>query len=249
VGLATIVVVADDRPVEVERALAALREHAPDGTQLVVVGNAPTPGQAAALEELEAVDPGSPGIGTEVVWTSERLGHAAALNAGIRRAEAPVVVVLDPAVVVPTGDVVTPLAEALAVASVAVVGLWGLAFDDVAEDFRRLVERAGDVVAIDGALLAFRRADYAARGPLDEAFREPAWLDVWWNLVLREAAGAGEHHRRAVALEAVPARRTGERPAGDARLAKRNYYRFLERFRGRESEFQAHPPDVAGEAT
>ena len=244
VGRATVVVVADDRPHDVERALAALRQHAPDGTQLVVVGNAPAPAQAAALEELEAVDPGSPGIGTEIVWTSERLGQAAALNAGIRRAEAPVVVILDPAQVLPSGDVVTPLADAIADPTIAVAGRWGLAFGDDSPDFRWLIPHVGDVVAIDGALLAFRRADYAARGPLDESFGDPAWLDLWWSLVLREPAGAGEHQLRALALDVVPAERTGEARDGDSRLAKRNYYRLLDRFRGRESEFEARAADA-----
>ena len=245
IGLATVVMVADHRPLEVERALAALREHGPDGTQLVVVANAPGPAQAAALEELEALDPGSPGIRTEIVRTSERFGVAAALNAGIRRAEGPVVIVVDPTVAVPAGDVVTPLVDALADQTIAVVGRWGLAFEDADPDFRRLVARPGEVVAVDGALLAFRRSDYAERGPLDEALRDAAWIDVWWSLVLRDAGGAREH-RRAMALGALPADRVREGHEGDPRLARRNYYRLLDRFRGREAEFATHSGGAEG---
>lgn len=237
VGTATVVVVATDRPEDLERTLSALREHAPDATQLVVVANAPSPDQAVALEALEAVDPGAPGIGTEVVWTSERLGQAAALNTGIRRAEGPVVVLLDETAE-PTGDVITPIAEALAEETVAVTGPWGVqAEDPTSGNLRHLRPAAGEVDAIDGACLAFRRADFAKRGPLDEQFRVDAWLDVWWSLILREAHDATPR-RRALALAGLPVVRRPFRADTDtaeaARLAKRNYYRLLNRFRGRE---------------
>ena len=242
VGLATVVLVARDEPLDVERALAGIREHGPDGIQIVVVGNAPSPAQIAALEELEAVDPGSPGIATEVLWTSERLGYAAALNAGIRRAEAPVVIAVEPAIAILKGDVVARLTEALADPAVVIAGPWGLGFADPGSpDFRRLVQAGGDVVALDGALHAFRRSDFVARGPLDEGYRDRAWLDVWWSLVLREHEGGAERPRGALAIEELPVER-GREPEGDARLAKRNYYRFLERFRGREREFAPFSP-------
>jgi glycosyl transferase family 2 len=235
VGLATVVIVATDRPAEVERALSALREHAPDGTQLVVVGDGPSAEQEAALEALGAADPGAPGIGTEVVWTSERLGHAAALNAGIRRSAASVIVLLDPSAEA-TGDLVQPFVDALVDDTVAVTGPWGLASRDVAAGLRDLEPASGDVDVIDGACLAFRRDDYAERGPLDEYFRDPAWLDAWWSLVLREPRGT-QPARRAVALPELPVVR--HRAAGDpdapaaTRLAKRNFYRLLERHRAR----------------
>jgi glycosyl transferase family 2 len=237
VGTATVVLVATDRAEDVDRVLAAVREHAPDGTQLVVVANAPSTEQAVALEALQAVDPGGPGIGTEVVWTSERLGHAAALNAGIRRAEAPLVVLLDETAL-PTGDLITPLAELLADETVAVAGPWGVqAMDPGSGNLRRLQPAAGEVDAIDGACLAFRRSDYTERGPLDEQFRASAWLDVWWSLVLRESTEPTPP-RRAVALPGLPVARDPGRSLPEthetARQAKRNYYRVVERFRGSE---------------
>jgi hypothetical protein len=235
VGIATVVLVATDRPEEIERALVALGEHAPDGTQVVIVANAPSTVQAVALEALDAVDPGAPGIGTELVWTSEELGRAAALNAGIRRAAAPVVVLLDESAE-PNGDFLAPLAHALADETVAVTGPWGVQADDPESgNLRRLQPAAGEVDAIDGACLAFRRSDYVERGPLDEQFRTGAWLNVWWSLVLRDSAGPTPA-RRAVALAHLPIARRPGAPRPDtpetARQSKRNYYRVLERFRG-----------------
>ena len=234
VGVASVVLVATDWPADLERALSGLREHAPDGLQVVVVANAPSDEQAAILDRLEATDPGSPGIATEVIWTSERLGHAAALNAGVRRAAAPVVVILDSSVE-PVGDVVSPLVRALDNSDVAVAGPWGM----VSNDLRHFDEAApGDVDAIAGYFMAFRRADYGERGPLDEAFRFYRNLDIWWSLVLRDA-GEGGSPRRALAVADVPVRRHDHReylglpPEERERLSKRNFYRLLDRFRDR----------------
>jgi hypothetical protein len=77
---------------------------------------------------------------------------------GLRRATGPVVVLMDTSVE-PTGDVITPLAQALDDASVAVAGGWGIRSADL-----RTFDDAppGDVDAIEGYLLAFRREDAAA---------------------------------------------------------------------------------------
>jgi len=198
------------------------------------VANDPSPEQAAALEAIDAVDAGGPGVATELVWTSSRLGHAAALNAGIRRASAAVVVLIDTSVE-PAGDALTPLVAALDEASVAVAGGWGI----VSDDLRRFREAPpGDVDAIEGYWLAFRRADYAERGPLDEAFRFYRNLDIWWSLVLRDGGDDGPNGR-AVALEGLPLLRHEHRgyaalpDAERDRLSKRNFYRIIDRFGSR----------------
>lgn len=234
VGTATVVMVATDWPADLARALGGLASQAPDGTHVVVAADDPSDEQAAALESLDAADPGAPGVQTEVVWTSARLGYAAALNAAIRRARADVVVVLDPSVE-PTGDIVSPLVDALGDASVAVVGPFGI----VSRDLRTFEEApAGEVDAIEGYCLAFRRADYRDRGPLDEHFRFYRNLDIWWSLVLRDGGEAGPH-RRAVAIDGLPLVRHEHRGWQSVtedernRLSKRNFYRILDRFRGR----------------
>src|SRR3972149_4056675 len=60
---ATVVLLATDWPADLARALNGVRAHAPAGTQVVVVADAPSRGQAGAPEALArgAGDPGGGG--------------------------------------------------------------------------------------------------------------------------------------------------------------------------------------------
>ncbi len=246
-GLATVVVIASPDRAETAAALEALRATVPAGVDIVLVADGLSNAVVAGLVEPgEADDSSASGRpAAELVRTSEALGHAAALNIGIRRARAPIVVVLDPSVV-PQGDVVTPLVEALDDPKVAVAGPFGLRSADLRSFEETLVggaegaakEASGSVVAIQGYLMAFRRDDAAARGPLDEAFRFYRNLDIWWSLVLRDE-GEGIAPRRAEVVAGLPVT-PGEPhawvrtpPAVRDRLSKRNFYRILDRFRTR----------------
>ena len=161
---------------------------APTGTQLIVVDNGASPAQAAALDLLETNGPPVDGGTLEVIRTSIRLGFAAALNAGIRRAASAAVVLLDTSVE-PRGDLVSAAAAALEDPTVAVAGPFGIVSDDLRR-FRDAGEGAVDVDAIEGYAMAFRRSDFLSRGPLDEHFVFYRNLDIWWSLVLR-AQGDG----------------------------------------------------------
>ena len=239
----TVELVADDWHDDLARTLAGLRAHAPAGTHVVVVANAPSAGQAARLA------PGSPdlapiaGAPPEVVRTSVRLGHAAARNVGLRRARG-AIVVLASSSVEPTGDPLTPLEAVLADPAVAVAG--PIAF--VTPDLRRFAAAPGAAADTIGlAWLAFRRDDVAALGPIDEKLVLPDHLGTWWSLALRVGAepGAGPRAARNVALPlAVHEERP---PAGipDAerdRLAKRAFYRVLDRFRERRDLLSGPAP-------
>jgi cysteinyl-tRNA synthetase len=255
VGVASVVLIASDWPADVSRTVEALAGRSPAGTQLIVVANGPSEAQSDALAELEAAGTGSTGVGLEVVWTSARLGHATALNAGIRRAAGPVVVLVDTSVE-PAGDLVTPLVVALDDPTVGVAGPFGLVSDDL-RTFEEPPAGTVDVVAIEGYAQAFRRADYLPRGPLDEHFAYYRNLDIWWSLVLRDpfAADGGDDDegdddepevivdlgsmpppRRAVCVSGVDLVRHEHRgwtalpEAERDRLSKRNFYRLLKRF-------------------
>ena len=232
-GLASVVVVASPDAEETRDALRGLRDAAPQGVDVIVVADGLSDRTLEPLRPMLVETDAT----IELVRTSEPLGHAAALNAGIRRARASIVVVLDPSVVA-TGDVVTPLARTLDDPATAIAGPYGL----VSADLRRFDEvdsPTRDATAIQGYLMAFRRSDYVARGPLDEAFRFYRNLDIWWSLIVRDE-GEDAPPRQAVVVGDVPVRR-GEPhawrftvAADRDRLSKRNFYRILDRFRTRE---------------
>ncbi len=227
-GIATVVLVARERPHDLARTMAALQAGSPATTTIVVVADGPSPEQAEALEAVEALPTGDT---LEVVWTVRALGDAAAMNIGIRRSVGAVVILLDTQAEV-TGDIVTPLARALGDPTVAVAGGWGT----TSADLRRFeAAPPGDVDAIDLVCQAFRRADALARGPLDERFRTADHLATWWSLVLRDN-GEGVTPGRAVAiadlpfvLHDVPRADPPAEPA-QPRDEKRDRYRIIDRF-------------------
>jgi Glycosyl transferase family 2 len=225
---ATVVLIATDRPDDLERTLAGLRPSLPAATSMVIVADGPSDDQADALERMR-VD-----YATEIVWTSERLGDAAATNIGLRRTTGAVIVLIEAGADV-TGDVVTKLSRALDDPNVAIAGAWGVLSDDL-RAFR--AGAPGDVDAIEGDCQAFRRSDAVDRGPLDERFRSRRHLDIWWSLVLRDE-GPGQPPRRAVHLGDLPVARSDAQPppsepAGPPdRSTKRDLYRVIDRFGSR----------------
>ncbi len=222
----TILIVATEHPDELQRAVGGVLAHGPPGVQLVVVADGPSPDQDVRL--------GGQPEGVEVVRTSQRLGAAAALNIGMRRAIGRVVVLVDPSVEA-TGDFVTPLLEALEDEDVVVVGVLGFSSADL---LRYEPVASGPAATIEGSVMAFRRADGVAIGPVDEAFRYQRHLDTWWSLALRDGGSDGLP-RRAVVIPGLPLLRhtsAGEATVSAAdrdRLSKRNYYRVLDAFRDR----------------
>jgi hypothetical protein len=231
-GLATIVLVAMDRPDDLTASVGALRVHAPWGSQVVIVSDDPSEAQAEILGRLagpaaEPIGGGEP----EVVWLRTGSGPAAAVNAGIRRALAPSVILLDTGLEI-TGDPVTPLVEALDDPTIGVAGAWGSA----TKDLRRFTDvSSGDADVVSCECLALRVLDYVERGPLDEHLRLSTHLGTWWSLVLCDG-GEGMPPRRAVCVAGLPLVRQGRRDdpsitaADRVRLEKRDFYRVFHRF-------------------
>lgn len=220
-ALVSVVLIAPDRPEALAQAMAPLGEDSRTGGTLVIVANAPDAEVAGALADIETA-----GLG-EVLWLAQRLAPAAAANAGLRRASGSLIVLLDEHAR-PTGDVVTPLSEALADPSVAVAGAIGLG----SSDMRRWAPTGpGPVDALAWGALAFRREDLIARGPLDERFHQRRSLGPWWSLVLRDE-GPATPPRRALAV-ALPLEPTSEAEVDEpslARASKRDFYRLIDRF-------------------
>jgi hypothetical protein len=168
------------------------------------------------------------GRGVEVVRLVPGSGWAAARNAGLRRAAGRMVVLADGSLEA-TGDVLTPLGRALADPTVGVTGPFGV----VTRDLRAFEESPGpEVDAVESYLIAARRELFESGVLFDRGFRFYRMADV--DLSFQAKARA----LRAT-VTAVPVCRHEHRvwtsTPGDrrARLSKRNFYRFLDRWRGR----------------
>lgn len=203
-------------PEDVARGVASFRAHeAGRSVQHVVVDAAGTD-PSAWPEDVEVL-----ALDRDAGWGTDR-------NAGLRRAAGDVVLVVDGSVEA-TGDVLGPIEAALADPAVGVVGPFGI----VTEDLRDFHGSDGpEVDAIEGYLMAFRRDVLTGVGMFDERFRFYRSADIEYSFRLKDAGFRAE-------VVPVPVARHEHRmwaatPAEErARLSKRNFNRFLERFRGR----------------
>ncbi len=163
----------------------------------------------------------------EVVWLEPDTGWAAARNAGLRRSLAPIVVALDGSIE-PTGDALGPLEQALADPGIGICGPFGIVTTDLRE-FREAPD-PGPCDAVEGYLMAFRREVLAAVGGFDEKFRWYRTADIEWSFRVKDAGlrcevvpvPVAKHEHRAWAAATEDER---------ASRSKRNFYRFLDRWR------------------
>lgn len=200
------------------------------GVPVIVVVDGPVAGASGRLATGE-----SPG---EVIRLATAGTVGAARNAGIRRATGAVIVLVESSGAIPAG-LVRALVEAVSDPTVAIAGSVGLVSAGLPR-FDRSPDR--DVDAVTGTI-AFRRADYRARGPFDERFQVAGELDAWWSLVLRD--NDEEPPGRAVRVgQAAPAGAgtSGDGAISDAPGRRRDRYRILDRFGGRVDLISgAHP--------
>lgn len=180
------------------------------------------------IADVTETDPATYGEGVEVLRLELGTGWGAARNAGLRRSRGRIVLVVDGSIE-PTGDPFEPLEAALEDPSVGVCGPFGIS----TEDLREFHDSAGpEVDAIESYLMAFRREVIMDVGLFDERFAWYRTADIECSFRIKEAG------MRAVRVD-VPVRRHEHRmyhstpPAERDRLSKRNYYRFLERYRDR----------------
>jgi len=207
-------------PEDVVRALRGFRAHE-DGREVQYV-----------VADVTETDPSTYGDGVDVVSLEPGTGWGAARNAGLRRSRGRIVLVMDGSVE-PEGDVLGPLERALEDPSVGVCGPFGISTNDLRE-FHDSDGTGPDreVDAIEGYLMAFRRDVIRDVGLFDEKFRWYRTADIECSFRVRDAGF------KAVLVD-VPVRKHEHRvyhstpPDERDRLSKRNYYRFLERFRDR----------------
>jgi GT2 family glycosyltransferase len=207
-------------PEDVVRALSAFRANAGSRTVQYVVA------------DLTETRPEDYGDDVEVLSLEREIGWATARNAGIMRSRGRVVLVVDGSVE-PQGDVFGPIEAALADPRVGVCGPFGIS----TRDLREFHESDGvgqdrEVDAVEGYLMAFRRDVLRDAGLFDPKFRWYRTADIELSFRLKDAGFRARvidlpvaKHVHRMWAETPPAERD--------RLSKRNYYRFLERFRDR----------------
>lgn len=191
------------------------------------------------VADVTETDPAIYGHQVEVLSLEPGTGWGAARNAGLKRSRGNVVLVMDGSVE-PVGDVFSPLEAALADPSVGVCGPFGI----VTPDLRQFEESSGpEVDAIEGYLMAFRREVLRDAGLFDERFKWYRTADIECSFRVKDAGF------RALVVD-VPVIKHEHRmwfntpPAERGKWSKRNYYRFLERFRGRfDLTVSGGPPD------
>jgi len=201
---------------DIERAIAAFRAHEGGRSVQYVVA------------DVTDREPSAWGEGVEVVWLERGTGWGAARNAGIKRNRGRTVLMADGSVE-PIGDVFGPIEEALEDPAVGVCGPFGI----VTHDLRQFDEAStGDVDAIEGYLMALRRETLLEAGLFDEKFRWYRTADIEYSFRVKDL------DRRATVVD-VPVEKHQHRmwfetaPEDRARWSKRNFYRFLDRFRDR----------------
>ncbi|HEX5688468.1 MAG TPA: glycosyltransferase, partial [Roseiflexaceae bacterium] len=135
-------------------------------------------------------------IPLQVLFADHNMGFAAGRNATMRASRGRYLVLLDTSIEL-CDDIWSPLAEALADRSIGVVGPYGLTTENL-QDFE---ESAGsEVDAVEGYLMAFRRALLAETGMFEEKFRFYRLLDIYQSFMFKTAG------YRVVALPEVAAR-------------------------------------------
>ncbi|HEX6547233.1 MAG TPA: hypothetical protein VF134_00645 [Candidatus Dormibacteraeota bacterium] len=166
-----------------------------------------------------------------VVEPRDDVGWAGVVNQAIEDARAEVLILFDASIEV-TGDVVAPLSAALRDPTVAIAGPYGVRGKGGLKEFES--HPGPEVDAIEGYCMAFRKADALSVGGFDPKFRFYRIADIEFSFRLR-----AQGNRRAVVVPLPVVKHEhrlweAQTPDERERLSKRNFYRFLDRWRDRE---------------
>lgn len=221
-------------PDDVVRALSSFRDRTAGRTVRYIVA------------DVTGTDPGVFGVNehddVEVVSLVAGTGWAAACNAGLRRGIGRILLVMDGSIEA-AGDVFGPLEEALEDPQVGIAGPFGL----VTHDLRQFEDAPGPgpCDAIEGYCMAMRRDVLERSSGFDEKFRWYRTADIELSFRVKELGLRTD-------VVPVPVIRHAHRmwfetdPAERARWSKRNFYRFLDRWRDRwDLVLDPHPPGGA----
>jgi len=171
---------------DLERCIRSICRHsAQRAIEVVIIDNGSTDETLGYLQQLARQGDlrGEQGqrIGLQVLFADHNLGFAAGRNATMRASRGQHVILMDTSIEV-KGDIWEPLTTALADPDVGVVGPYGL----VTEDLKEFYEAQGpNVDAVEGYLMAFRRALLQEVGWLDERFRFYRLMDIFYSFFFK----------------------------------------------------------------
>jgi GT2 family glycosyltransferase len=211
---------------ETKRCLeSVLRSVGDRDVEIILVDNRSLDGLNAWFKELQRGD-----LRMHLLSTSRPLGEAEARNIGLKQSKGRYILLLDSSLEL-TGDVYTPLAQALGDGRAGITGLKGLR----TEDLRHFEESSDlEVEAIEGSCMAFGRRLLKRIGLFDERYRFPYYMDIDFNFAARNSGA------QAVVAPNLPIRShpmlqdVHLSDAERTRLTKRNFYRFLEKWGHRD---------------
>lgn len=220
----SVQVAAEDHPDDLARLLRGLADHPPSvDWEAVVVANEPSFDLDALLDGTSLPD------APTVLRSDGRLGWADARNLGLRASRGEITLLLDGSIE-PTGDVAGPILDAFDDPAVGLAGGWGVR----SADGRQFEEAPpGEVDAVEAYCMAIRREALRTVGGFDRRYRYYRNADLDLSFAVRDAGW------RAVRVGPLPVVRHEHRgwsalpDAERDRLSRRNFYRFLDRWRDR----------------
>ncbi|MGZ3667926.1 MAG: glycosyltransferase, partial [Ktedonobacterales bacterium] len=168
---------------DLERCIESIARHTNGRSiEIVILDNGSTDETLAYLKQLHH-ERQVQNIPVRVLFADHNMGFGAGRNATFRVSLGDMIVLLDTSIEV-NGDIWTPIQTALSDPTIGLVGPFGL----VTQDLKEYEESAGpDVDAVEGYLMAFRRATLLEVGPADEKFRFYRLMDVDYSLEFKKA--------------------------------------------------------------
>ncbi len=164
-----------------------------------------------------------------ILRTTRTMGVAEAYNVALKQSRGRYVLILQNSVEL-TDDIFTPLEKTLANEEVGITGPRGLR----TEDLRHFTEsQQQEAEVIDGKCMAFKRTLLKKAGLFDERYRYPHYMDIDFNFALRDQ-GVQVVITPDLSVTYHPEAQNAVSDAERARLAKRNFYRFLEKWGDRD---------------
>ncbi|HEY7983284.1 MAG TPA: cysteine--tRNA ligase [Ktedonobacterales bacterium] len=234
----SISLIAHNNRDDLRRCIASIARHAGSrAIELVIVENGSTDATLAYVQGLRRAGAAA-GLPARVLLADHDLGHAAARNLTSRASRGRSVVWLDTSIEV-TGDIWSPIERLLGDPTIGIVGPYGLVTDDLKEF------RAGagpDVDAVEGYLMALRRARLVEFGPAHERYRFYRLMDLDYSL---ECKKAGYRVVASAAIAAGVTRHTHREwasltPDEQATRSKKNFDIFYRRHHHSQSLLVRH---------